>query len=93
MAKLKGHVLFNIENCKGCELCIKECPQNSLEMSSNINNNGYHYAFLKEDSCTGCTNCALICPEGIITVFRESKKKKIAVPSLNNTDNFLFEVS
>ncbi len=80
MAKIHGHVKIEIENCKGCELCINECPQDSLKMSKNINKNSYHYAVLVDDTCTGCTNCALVCPEAIITVFRESKtsKEKIA---------------
>ena len=80
MAKIHGHVKIEIENCKGCELCVNECPQDSLEMSKNINKKGYHYAVLNDDTCTGCTNCALVCPEAIITVYRESKtiKEKIA---------------
>ena len=83
MAKLHGHIKIEIENCKGCELCINECPQDSLEMSKNINKKGYHYALLKDETCTGCTNCALVCPEAIITVYRESKiaKEKIATIS------------
>ena len=74
MAKRQGHISINIDDCKGCELCISECPQESLKMSKNINKKGYHYAVLKDDTCTGCTNCALVCPEAIITVFREAKK-------------------
>ena len=83
MAKIHGHVQINIENCKGCELCVNECPQGSLQMSKNINKKGYHYAVLVEDSCTGCTNCALVCPEAIITVYRESKAKQ-SVPTNDN---------
>jgi len=82
MAKLHGHIEINIENCKGCELCVSECPQESLEMSKNINKKGYHYAVLVEDNCTGCTNCALVCPEAIITVYRESKAKKLHQPPI-----------
>lgn len=82
MAKLHGHIQINIENCKGCELCVNECPQGSLQMSKNINKKGYHYAVLVEDTCTGCTNCALVCPEAIITVYRESKANK--APATDN---------
>jgi len=83
MAKLHGHIQINIENCKGCELCVNECPQESLQMSKNINKKGYHYAVLVDDTCTGCTNCALVCPEAIITVYRESKVAK-KTPSADN---------
>lgn len=84
MAKIHGHIKIEIENCKGCELCVSECPQDSLRMSKNINKNGYHYAVLVDDTCTGCTNCALVCPEAIITVYRESKKSKIKIATISD---------
>ena len=71
----KGTVKFDIEMCKGCELCIEACPQDSLQLSPQINAQGYHYAVLVQDNCTGCINCALVCPDAVITVYREGKKK------------------
>ena len=82
MAKVQGHIKIEIEKCKGCELCINECPQDSLKMSENINQKSYHYAVLVDDTCTGCTNCALVCPETIITVFRESKTSKEKISTI-----------
>lgn len=76
MAKTRGHITINIDECKGCELCTVECPQDGMAMSKNLNHKGYHYAVLVEDVCTGCTNCALVCPEAVITVYRENKAKK-----------------
>lgn len=70
----KGKVTFDIETCKGCELCIEACPQDSIQLSPHLNSQGYHYAVLIKDNCTGCTNCALVCPEAVITVYREKKK-------------------
>lgn len=82
---VRGTVHFNIDTCKGCELCIDACPQESLELSPNINALGYHYAVLIKDNCTGCTNCALVCPDAVITVYREGKKKdKVAVAKISN---------
>jgi 2-oxoglutarate ferredoxin oxidoreductase subunit delta len=75
MAKLQGHITINSQICKGCELCIVECPQNGMGLSQGMNRHGYHYAILAKDVCTGCTNCALVCPEAAIRVFRESKQK------------------
>jgi 2-oxoglutarate ferredoxin oxidoreductase subunit delta len=72
----KGSVTFDIENCKGCELCIEACPQDSLGLSPRINAQGYHFAVLVKDNCTGCVNCALVCPDAVITVYRENKKKE-----------------
>lgn len=70
----RGTVEFNIETCKGCELCIEACPQDSVALSKEINTHGYHYAVLVQDNCTGCLNCALVCPDAVITVYRASKK-------------------
>jgi 2-oxoglutarate ferredoxin oxidoreductase subunit delta len=72
---IRGTVKIDIETCKGCELCVVACPQDSLAMSKEINSKGYHYAVLIEDNCTGCVNCALVCPDAVITVYRETKKK------------------
>ena len=70
----RGTVEFNIETCKGCELCIEACPQDSVALSKEINTHGYHYAVLVQDNCTGCLNCALVCPDAVITVYRATKK-------------------
>jgi 2-oxoglutarate ferredoxin oxidoreductase subunit delta len=80
----KGKVLFDIESCKGCELCIGACPQGSVALSPGINKQGYHYAVLIKDNCTGCVNCALVCPEAVIKVYREKKKGKVPVATISN---------
>jgi len=80
----KGKVLFDIETCKGCELCIEACPQDSLALSPGINSQGYHYAVLIKDNCTGCVNCALVCPDAVIRVYRERKKGKVPVATISN---------
>ena len=74
MAGVRGTVTIDIETCKGCELCIDSCPQESLALSKEINAIGYHYAVLVKDNCTGCVNCALVCPDAVITVYRTKKK-------------------
>jgi len=86
MKKIRGHVTINIDKCKGCELCLVECPQDSLGMSNKINQKGYNYALLVKDNCTGCTNCALVCPEAVITVYRQNKKN-IPIPLPGNSGN------
>jgi 2-oxoglutarate ferredoxin oxidoreductase subunit delta len=82
---IRGTVTFEIDTCKGCELCIEACPQESLALSSGINKQGYHYAVLVKDNCTGCVNCALVCPDAVITVYREDKKRA-KVPVAKITD-------
>jgi 2-oxoglutarate ferredoxin oxidoreductase subunit delta len=72
---IKGTVEIAKEICKGCELCIVACPQESLHLSRQINLRGYRFAELKDDNCTGCLNCALVCPDSAITVYRMPKSK------------------
>ncbi len=79
MAKVLGDVIIDVDKCKGCELCIESCPEDTLALAEKINKKGYQYAVVVNDSCTGCANCAIMCPEGIITVYRKiikTKKKK-----------------
>jgi 2-oxoglutarate ferredoxin oxidoreductase subunit delta len=77
---IRGTVIIGLEVCKGCELCINACPQESLALSTHINLNGYKYAELVKDNCTGCINCAIICPESAITVYRQPKAAKKTTP-------------
>jgi 2-oxoglutarate ferredoxin oxidoreductase subunit delta len=74
MAAVKGTIRVDVDTCKGCELCIEACPQESMGLSEKLNNQGYHYAVLVKDNCTGCENCALVCPDAVITVYRTPKK-------------------
>ena len=79
---ISGTVTIAQEICKGCELCIVSCTQDSLALSSSINRKGYRFAQLVKDNCTGCVNCALICPDSAITVYREMKSAKRASNNL-----------
>ncbi|GAB4286700.1 MAG: 4Fe-4S binding protein [Ignavibacteriaceae bacterium] len=73
---VKGTVIIDAKICKGCELCIIACPQDSLGLSAKFNSKGYRFVELIHDNCTGCINCALVCPEAAITVYRQPKVKK-----------------
>jgi len=74
MAKVFGDIVINIEKCKGCELCIVACPEETIGLANTINLKGYRYAVKVLDNCTGCANCALICPDAVITVYRKIDK-------------------
>ena len=70
---VKGHVVVNELFCKGCELCVGACPQDTLRLSSErITSKGYHPAEVANESCTGCNICAVVCPEAAITVYRQT---------------------
>jgi 2-oxoglutarate ferredoxin oxidoreductase subunit delta len=52
------------ERCKGCELCVKACPQGILGMSTEINSKGYFYSTVVEPmKCIGCRLCCITCPD------------------------------
>jgi 2-oxoglutarate ferredoxin oxidoreductase subunit delta len=74
MAKARGEIIIDVQKCKGCELCIEACPEETLGLAGEINQKGYHFAVKINANCTGCANCALVCPEAIITVYRKIEK-------------------
>jgi 2-oxoglutarate ferredoxin oxidoreductase subunit delta len=62
----QGQVFIIPERCKGCEICVRFCPQQVLQVSGMTNSRGYHYpepAPGKEATCVHCEFCTLVCPE------------------------------
>jgi 2-oxoglutarate ferredoxin oxidoreductase subunit delta len=57
------------DRCKGCELCIQNCPQHILALSPELNTKGYFYSTLVDGStCIGCRICAISCPDIAIRI-------------------------
>jgi 2-oxoglutarate ferredoxin oxidoreductase subunit delta len=72
MAKVRGAVEVDKEGCKGCNLCVEECPYDVLALHKEVNIRGYHYSYMvNPEACIGCANCALVCPDSCITVYRK----------------------
>lgn len=60
MAKIK----IDKNLCKGCELCVRACPQQILEMSKELNIKGYFFATVKNQPlCIECRLCCITCPD------------------------------
>jgi NAD-dependent dihydropyrimidine dehydrogenase PreA subunit len=71
----------DINECKGCGLCIEACPPKVTAMNERLNHYGYRTATYAGSGCTGCGICFLACPEpGAITVLR------LANPMLNHVE-------
>jgi len=71
MAKMRGAIVVDKERCKGCEVCVVNCPTEVIDLAEDVNGKGYHFAYMKQpEACTGCSNCAIVCPDGVITVYR-----------------------
>jgi len=74
MSRKQPSVKIVADQCKGCELCVKNCPKQVIEISTNFNRLGYRYAVAKEEGCTGCATCFYTCPEpGTITVTKPKR--------------------
>ena len=66
----KGIIEVDTQRCKGCSVCVANCPTGSIRLSSKVNGKGYNYAEMVGDGCIGCSNCAIVCPDSVITVYR-----------------------
>ena len=54
------------ERCKECDYCWTFCPEEVLEMSDEMNANGYRHPRVKagkENDCVNCGMCQAVCPE------------------------------
>ena len=66
----KGTIEIDTQRCKGCSVCIENCPNKCIRLSKSVNSKGYRYAELANDGCIGCASCAVVCPDSVITVYR-----------------------
>lgn len=73
MAKVK----IDIERCKGCGLCVLQCPHGCLRMSETTNMGGNIYAVIDGDAdkCTGCALCCQMCADMAMEISDSSEKK------------------
>jgi 2-oxoglutarate ferredoxin oxidoreductase subunit delta len=67
----RGLLRVDVNECKGCGLCMEACPPKAIHLSEQLNHYGYRTATYKGSGCTGCGICFMACPEpGAITVLR-----------------------
>jgi len=59
------------DRCKGCGLCIMNCPKKLIKIGKDMNSKGYFIAEQSDaEKCTGCALCAVMCPDVAITVYK-----------------------
>jgi NAD-dependent dihydropyrimidine dehydrogenase PreA subunit len=81
--KDRGLLQVDMEECKGCGLCIDACPPKVIALSEHLNHYGYRTATYAGMGCTGCGICFMVCPEpGAITVMRVVKKEHAVEPGI-----------
>lgn len=67
----RGMVRVDVDECKGCGLCVEACRPRVLALGERLNHSGYRTAIYAGRGCTGCGICFMACPEpGAITVLR-----------------------
>ena len=72
----RGLLRIDVDECKGCGLCIEACPPKVIGMSEHLNHYGYRTAVYAGSGCTGCGICFMACPEpGAISVLRAAMLK------------------
>jgi indolepyruvate ferredoxin oxidoreductase beta subunit len=62
-APRRFHVAVTGSWCKGCDICVRVCPQNCLA----LDDQGIARA-AREERCTGCLLCEVLCPDFAIAV-------------------------
>ena len=65
----RGIPIIDKERCKGCGLCIANCPKDILAKATDLNDQGAYYTVCTDESlCIACGNCALMYPDAAIEI-------------------------
>jgi 2-oxoglutarate ferredoxin oxidoreductase subunit delta len=79
MGQARGNITIQLEECKGCGLCVDSCPPKCLEFAPELTGVGMHPVRYTGEGCTGCGICFYCCPEpGAIVVYRLTQPKTVA---------------
>ena len=67
-----AYIEISNERCKGCGLCVENCPQKLIVIGQNRNADGYFIAEYNDNEmkCRGCQICFDTCPDVAIVVFK-----------------------
>ena len=62
---MMSHIVIDKDRCKGCYLCIDECPKKLLKVGEEVNSLGVHLVEFNDPNheCLGCAMCATRCPD------------------------------
>jgi 2-oxoglutarate ferredoxin oxidoreductase subunit delta len=72
-----AYIKINSEKCKGCCLCVPECPRGLVHMSELFNKSGHQFAEMTDlENCSGCALCCQMCPDIAIEIEESEPKSK-----------------
>lgn len=71
-ARLRGKLLWHRETCTGCQLCVKDCPADAIEVIT-IDRKAKRFVMRYHvDRCTFCGQCVSSCRQNCITLTSDS---------------------
>lgn len=59
--RLRGKLVWNPEKCTGCQLCVKDCPSDAIELIVVDKVNKKFVMRYHADRCTFCAQCVESC--------------------------------
>lgn len=59
--RLRGILRYHPEKCTGCQLCMKDCPANAIEILTVDKPNKRFIMRFHADRCTYCSQCVFNC--------------------------------
>lgn len=57
----RGKLIWDLSNCTGCQLCIKDCPANAIELIVVERASKRFIMKYHADRCTFCSQCVVNC--------------------------------
>ncbi len=58
---LRGKLHWDPEKCSGCQLCVKDCPSDAIELITLDKANKRFVMRYDVDRCTFCNQCVMSC--------------------------------
>jgi formate hydrogenlyase subunit 6/NADH:ubiquinone oxidoreductase subunit I len=66
--RLRGKLLWEESLCKGCMLCVRDCPARAIEIEV-VDRAAKKYAFhYRMDRCIYCAQCVASCKENALSM-------------------------
>jgi NAD(P)H-quinone oxidoreductase subunit I len=59
--RYRGQLFWEPEKCSGCQLCVKDCPSNAIELIVLDKVNKRFVMRYDKDKCTYCAQCVASC--------------------------------